>query len=214
MVLHILITLQNTFVPNFSHHKLTCFEYADGVNNVKINDSYNTYSTDRTDLQMYYEKVGLAYGTATGREIQPDYPSSSIDIQPKIDEFRIVGSTGSSVGISSIKAGDGSTTSDTITVTTTEAVTGLDVDTPFVLSGITAAGYNGKFVVSEKLSSTQFKYEVQNAPVNALPAVTGSTVTLNTDTVTSASPYMFNLSLRSVFGMNGLHADGQEGNRV
>ena len=44
---------------------------------------------------MYYEKVGLAYGTATGREIQPDYPSSSIDIQPKIDEFRIVGSTGS-----------------------------------------------------------------------------------------------------------------------
>ena len=43
---------------------------------------------------MYYEKVGLAYGTATGREIQPDYPSSSIDIQPKIDEFRIVGSTG------------------------------------------------------------------------------------------------------------------------
>ena len=65
-----------------------------------------------------------------------------------------------------LKAGDGSSTSDTITVTTTEAVTGLDVDTPFVLSGITAAGYNGKFVVSEKLSSTQFKYEVQNAPVN------------------------------------------------
>ena len=201
---------ENTFVPNFSHHKLTCFEYADGVNNVNINDEFNTYSTDRTDLQMYYEKVGLAYGTATGREIQPDYPSTSIDIQPKIDEFRIVGSTGSSVGISSIKAGDGSATSDTITVTTTEAVTGLDVDTPFVLSGITAAGYNGKFVVSEKLSSTQFKYEVQNAPVNALPAVTGSTITLNTDTVTSASPYIFNISLRSVFGMNGLHADGQK----
>ena len=109
-----------------------------------------------------------------------------------------------------VLAGDGSTTSDTITVTTTEAVTGLDVDTPFVLSGITAAGYNGKFVVSEKLSSTQFKYEVQNAPVNALPAVTGSTITLNTDTVTSASPYIFNISLRSVFGMNGLHADGQK----
>ena len=201
---------ENTFVPNFSHHKLTCFEYADGVNNVNINDTYNTYDAGRTDLQMYYEKVGLAYGTATGREIQPDYPSSGLDIQPKIDEFRIVGSTGSTVGISSIKAGDGSATSDTITVTTTEAVTGLDVDTPFVLSGITAAGYNGKFVVSEKLSSTQFKYEVQNAPVNALPTVTGGSISLNTDTVTSASPYMFNLSLRSVFGMNGLHADGQK----
>ena len=92
----------NQFVPNFSHNKLTCFEYADGVNPVKINDSYNTYSSDRTDLQMYYEKVGLAYGTASGREIQPDYPSSSIDIQPKIDEYRIVGSTGKSVGISSL----------------------------------------------------------------------------------------------------------------
>ena len=135
---------------------------------------------------------------------------SSIDIQPKIDEYRIVGSTGKSVGISSIKAGNGSVTSDTITVTTTEAVAGLDVDTPFVLSGITAGGYNGKFVVSEKLSSTQFKYEVQNAPANALPTVTGGAINLNTDTVTSASPYMFNLSLRSVFGMNGLHADGQK----
>ena len=124
--------------------------------------------------------------------------------------FRIVGSTGKSVGISSIKAGNGTVTSDTITVTTTEAVAGLDVDTPFVLSGITAGGYNGKFVVSEKLSSTQFKYEVQNAPANALPTVTGGVINLNTDTVTSASPYMFNLSLRSVFGMNGLHADGQK----
>ena len=200
----------NQFVPNFSHNKLTCFEYADGVNPVKINDNYITYSSDRTDLQMYYEKVGLAYGTASGREIQPDYPSSSIDIQPKIDEFRIVGSTGKSVGISSIKSGNGTVTSDTITVTTTEAVAGLDVDTPFVLSGITAGGYNGKFVVSEKLSSTQFKYEVQNAPANALPTVTGGVINLNTDTVTSASPYMFNLSLRSVFGMNGLHADGQK----
>ena len=28
------------------------------------------------------------------------------------------------------------------------------------------------------------------------------------DTVGSASPYIFNVSLRSVFGMNGLHADG------
>ena len=62
----------NTFVPNFSHHKLTCFEYADGVNNVKINDIFQTYSTDRTDLQMYYEKVGLIYGQSSGRAIEPD----------------------------------------------------------------------------------------------------------------------------------------------
>ena len=109
MVLYIRTILQTPFVPNFSHHKLTCFEYADGVNDVKINDIFQTYSTNRTDLQMYYEKVGLVYGQSSGRAIEPDYPSSGLDIQPKIDEFRIVGSTGEEVGISSIKAGDGVT---------------------------------------------------------------------------------------------------------
>ena len=199
----------NTFVPNFSHHKLTCFEYADGVNNVSINDAFQTYSTNRTDLQMYYEKVGLVYGQSSGRAIEPDYPSNALDIQPKVDEFRIVGSTGEEVGISSIKAGDGVTATTTITVTTSSAVTGLDVDTPFRISDV-ATGYNGKFVVSEKVSDTQIKYQVQNAPTNALPNVAGSTLALSSDTVTSASPYIFNISLRSVFGMCGMEADGSK----
>jgi len=200
----------NTFVPNFSHHKLTCFEYADGVNGVDIRDDFQTFSTTRTDLDMYYEKVGLVYGTASGREIQPDYPSSGLDIQPKVDEFRIVGSTGQSVGITSIKAGNGITGTPVITVTTSSEVTGLDVDTPIRIQGITVSGYNGQFVVSEKVNSTQFKYEVQNTPINPLPSVTGATIQLQSDTVTSASPYIFNTSLRSVFGMNGLHADGNK----
>ena len=51
----------NTFVPNFSHHKLTCFEYADGKNDVKINDAFiSDFDAGRTDLDIYYEKVGLA----------------------------------------------------------------------------------------------------------------------------------------------------------
>ena len=200
----------NTFVPNFSHHKLTCFEYADGLNGVDIKDTFQTFSTTRTDLDMYYEKVGLVYGTASGREIQPDYPSTGLDIQPKVDEYRIVGSTGESVGITSIRAGNGIAATPIITVTTSTVVDGLDVDTPIRIQGITAPGYNGQFVVSEKVNTTQFKYEVQNAPVTALPAVTGATVQLQSDTVTSASPYIFNTSLRSVYGMNGLHADGNK----
>jgi len=199
----------NTFVPNFSHHKLTCFEYADGVNDVNINDIFQTYSTDRTDLEMYYEKVGLVYGQSSGRAIEPDYPSTGLDIQPKIDEYRIVGSTGGSVGISSIKAGDGIIATNIITVTTDSTITGLEVDTPFRVSDV-STGYNGKFVVSEKLSDTQVKYQVQNAPSNPLPNVDGSTLSLSTDTVTSASPYIFNISLRSVFGMCGMEADGNK----
>jgi hypothetical protein len=159
---------------------------------------------------MYYEKVGLAYGQSSGRAISPDYPSSGIDIQPSIDEFRIVGSTGATTGISSIRAGDGVTASKIITVTTTTEVPGLDVDTPFRIQGIAAPGYNGQFVVTEKLSTTQLTYQVQNAPENPLPSVTGSSLSLNSDTVTSASPYIFNISLRSVFGMCGLVADGNK----
>ena len=200
----------NQFVPNFSHHKLSCFEYADGVNDVSIDDTFQTYSTDRTDLEMYYEKVGLAYGQSSGRAIQPDYPSSGLDIQPKIDEFRIVGSTGESTGITSIRAGSGIISTKIITVTTNNAVPGLDVDTPFRIEGVTAPGYNGQFVVTEKLNDTQLTYQVQNAPVNPLPAVTNARLSLQSDTVTSASPYIFNISLRSVFGMCGLVADGSK----
>jgi hypothetical protein len=201
----------NTFVPNFSHHKLTCFEYADGVNNVKINDIFQTYSTDRTDLQMYYEKVGLIYGQSSGRAIEPDYPSTSLDIQPKIDEYRIVGSTGDSVGISSIRAGDGTSSGATTTITleTEESINGLDVDTPFRVSNV-ATGYDGKFVVSEKVSAKEIEYQVQNTPTDPLPPISGSTLELSPNTVTSASPYIFNISLRSVFGMCGIHADGSK----
>ena len=202
--------LTNTFVPNFSHHKLTCFEYADGATDVSIDDDFLTYDAGRTDLEIYYEKVGLVYGPSSGREIEPDYPSASLDIQPKIDEYRIVGPTGGEVGISSIKAGDGTTTSTTITVTTSSALTGADVDTAIRVNGISAAGYDGQFVISEVTSSTEFKYNVSNAPVNALPTPTGSTVNLAVDTVSSSSPYIFNCSLRSVYGMCGLFADGDK----
>jgi hypothetical protein len=200
----------NQFVPNFSHHKLSCFEYADGVNDVSIDDSFQTFSTNRTDLEIYYEKVGIAYGQSSGRAITPDYPDSGFDMQPSIDEFRIVGSTGVTIGITSIRAGNGILATKIVTVTTTSEVIGLDVDTPFRIQGIAAPGYNGQFVVSDKLSATQLQYQVQNPPENPLPAVTGSSLVLQSDTVTSASPYIFNISLRSVFGMCGLVADGSK----
>jgi hypothetical protein len=200
----------NTFVPNFSHHKLSGFEYADGVNGVNIADDFLTYSTTRTDLDMYYEKIGICYGPSSGREIQPDYPTGTVDINPVVDEYRIVGSTGASVGIASIRSGNGVTPTTTITVNLVESIEGLSVDSPIQISGISAAGYDGQFVVYSVTSSTEFTYQNQNAPTNALPGVTGSTMSLVVDTVTSASPYIFNISLRSVYGMCGLLADGDK----
>ena len=199
----------NLFVPNFSHHKLSCFEYADGVNDVSIKDTFQTYSTDRTDLEMYYEKVGLAYGQASGRQIQPDYPSAGLDIQPKIGEYRIVGPTGGNIGITSIRAGNGITPTTTITATL-DSLTGLDVDTAFRINNVSDNDYNGEFVVTSVPATNQITYQVQNAPVNALPSVTGASLFLKTDTVASASPYIFNVSLRSVFGMCGVLSDGDK----
>ena len=200
---------ENISVSNFSHHKLSCFEYADGVNDVSISDAFQTYSTDRTDLEMYYEKVGLAYGQASGRQIQPDYPSSGLDIQPKIGEYRIVGPTGGTIGITSIRAGDG-VNPTTIITATLDSLTGLDVDTTFRISNVSDNDYNGEFVVVNIPGANQITYQVQNTPTNPLPSVIGSFLNLKTDTVTSASPYVFNVSLRSVFGMCGVEADGDK----
>ncbi len=201
-----------TFVPNFSHHKLTAFEYADGVNNVKIKDTFYPLglSYDRTDLDMYYEKVGLAYGPSSGRKIEPDYPSSGLDIQTKVDEYRIVGSRGEEVGITSIRAGNGLLSSTTITVTLDEDATEFDVDTPIQIQGVDSFGYDGQYVVSGKVDSKNIQYRVQNPPENPLPSITEATVNISVDTVTSASPYVFNISMRSVYGMCGLHADGNK----
>ena len=203
--------------PNFSHHKLTAFEYADGANDVSIDDAFITdYKTDRSDLTMYYEKVGLVYGPGSGREIEPDYPSSGVDIQTKRDEFRIVGPTGGSIGITSIRAGDGSTSTDTITVNLEEGLNGLNVDTRVIIDGVTSSGYNGSFLVTEVLTvdndgdPTSFTYDAPNPPTNALPSPSGSTISLSTNTVSSASPYVFNVSMRSVLGLCGMHADGSK----
>jgi hypothetical protein len=197
----------NKFVPNFSHHKLTAFEYADGVNKITIDDFWiSNYSLDKTDLDVYYEKIGLAYGPSA-RNIQPDFPSSEVDIQTKIDEYRIVGSRGAEVGITSIRAGDGVTSSKVITAMLESELDGLDVDTPIRINGLSASGYNGQYVVSKVLSSTEIQYAVSNAPTNPQGG-SGGVLNIVVDTVTSASPYIFNCSLRSVYGMCGLYANG------
>jgi hypothetical protein len=207
--------LGDLFVPNYSHHKLTAFEYADGVNNVSINDPFLTLDSDRTDLEMFYEKVGDFFDTPSGRPIEPDYPAGGFDFEPKIDEYRIVGPISGSVGVSSIRSGDGTVVgaTPTITVTLSEPLEGLDVDTPFAISNINTQ-YDGQYVVSGITSylggTREFTYQVQNIPVDPKPTIANGIVELASDTVTSSSPYIFNISLRSVFGMCGLHADGSK----
>ena len=199
----------NTKTPSYSHHKLATFTYADGINNVLIDG----VDSGLSDLDMYYFKIAKAYGDSSGRPVG-DYPTFD-DFEPNVDEFRIVGDLQADpVGVTSIKAGDGNTPTATITVNTNKAH-GLFKDTPVLIAGITTAiaSYNGSFLVDEILSTTQFTVQTPNVPSNALPTaqeIQNSSVIVESDTVGSASPYIFNVSLRSVFGMNGLDCDGDK----
>ena len=194
-------------VPNFSHHKLASFVYADGVNQVKL----GTTETGLTDLQMYYNKISLVYGTASGRPLA-DYPTG-VDFEPSVDEYRIVGNlNANALGITSIRSGDGITPSSTITITTASNH-GLYVDTPILVSkvGIDTTSYNGSFVVKEVVGLTTFTYTSISTPVVALPSdvqIQKSQVIIEADSVSSASPYIFNCSLRSAYGLCGMFADG------
>jgi hypothetical protein len=199
----------NKFTPNFSHNKLTVFEFADGVNPVKINDDFINFETTKTDLDLYYEKIGLVYGNASGRPVPPELPTDSIDIQTKVDEYRIVGSRGSEVGISSIFAGNGNLNT-TITVTLDSPLPGLAVDTPIQVEGISDSGYDGQYLITNILNPTQIQYKVDTPPDNVSPSSIGATLNIVVDSVTSASPYVFNCTLRSVFGMCGMLADGSK----
>ena len=199
----------NRKTPSYSHHKLATFTYADGVNNVLTDGT----DTGLTDLDMFYFKVAKAYGDSSGRPVG-NYPTFD-DFEPSVDEFRIVGDLQSDpVGVTSIRAGDGNTPTATLTINTNKAH-GLFKDTPVLIAGITTAinSYNGSFLVDEVTSNTQFTVQTPNVPGNALPTaqeIQNSSIVVESDTVGSASPYIFNVSLRSVFGMNGLDCDGDK----
>jgi len=194
----------NQSKPTFSHHKLTCFEYADGVN---LPSGY-----DLTDLQMYYSKLSNAFNLASGRDIDQKYPDEPLGFYPQRPEWEIVGAFAADpISISSIISGDGFTPSSVITVTTTTEHN-LTADTPIKIKGVSEADYNVSGKVQAVLNATQFTYAIPFVRANlpASPSVSSATVTIETDTVSGASPYIFNISLRSVFGMQGMHADGSK----
>lgn len=201
----------NRVSPSYSHHKLTAFEYADGVNSV----IKNNLDTGHTDLQMYYYKLALGFGQQSGRNVLDGY----LNFQPNVDEYRIVGELGAGeITIVSVISGDGSTASTVITVET-ETEHELSPLTPILIAGVgidegapTINEYNGNYIVSQVISPTEFTYIIPSISneTSLNPSIGGASVKVISDTTTSSSPYVFNCSLKSVYGMNGLHADGSK----
>ena len=201
-------SINNKSRPTFSHHKLTCFEYADGVN---IPSGY-----DITDLDMYYSKVSNAFNISSGRDIDQKYPTASAGFSKQRPEWEIVGAFASDpINITQIISGNGLQASQTVTVTTS-IPHNLNKDTPIKINGVNVSDYNISTKVSSVLNETQFTYLLPFVAENLPAGIPGglsaasATVTVETDTVSGASPYIFNISLRSVWGMQGMHADGSK----
>jgi len=180
-----------TIAPNYSHHKLTCFEYA-----------------NQEDLDLYYQKVAKAYATI------PD--SSGIvaqdQMQARVEENRIVGPISDEFAVSQIIRNGQTATAFTVDELGNPKNHGFSVGVAVNISGVTgpteadATTYNGSFLVTSA-QGNQFTYQMATEPSgNALGS--NILVKVEIDTVDSASPYIFNMSLRSVWGINGMHADG------
>ena len=200
----------NQSKPTFSHNKLTCFEYADGVTKLE-------QFSDLTDLDIYYSKLSNAYNEAAARRsITQKYPSAPKGFSPQRPEFEIVGAFATDpLNITNIESGDGATPGQVVTVSTA-IEHNLTGGTPIKIRGINVADYNISTKVSNVIDSTRFQYSLPfvrpNLPAGSAGGLSSANgqVLVETDTVTGASPYIFNISLRSVFGMQGMHADGKK----
>ncbi|AOV59962.1 tail fiber protein [Synechococcus phage S-CAM8] len=214
----------NTLAPKFSHHRLTCFEFADGLNSLSqlITDGNvpsGDYSAvpnilERTDLEIYYQKISKAFATIPDTSGDP----ATDQIQARVEENRIVGPISDEYRILQITRNGQTATAVTVDELDNPRDHGFSVGVNINISGVTGSTgpnseldvgrYNGSFTVTSA-SGNVFTYQMQEEPSgNAV----GSNITVKTeiDTVDSASPYAFNLSLRSVWGMNGMHADGSK----
>ena len=121
------------------------------------------------------------------------------------------------LNITNIESGDGATPGQVVTVTT-QTDHNLTGGTPVKIRGINVADYNISTKVSNVIDATRFQYSLPfvrpNLPAGSAGGLSSANgqVQVETDTVTGASPYIFNCSMRSVYGMQGLHADGNKSN--
>ena len=213
----------STIPPKFSHHRLTCFEFADGLNPLStlISEGRVPASTEysavpnvlqRTDLEIYYQKVSKAFATIPDTSGDP----AADQIQARVEENRIVGPISDEYRVLQITRNGNTATAVTVDEFDNPRDHGFSVGVNINISGVTgstgtqseldAGLYNGSFTVTSA-SGNIFTYQMSQEPTgNAV----GTNITVKTeiDTVDSASPYAFNLSLRSVWGMNGMLADG------
>ena len=196
--------------PNYSHHKLTVFEYA-----------------DTEELSLFYRKIAKAFA---GYQPTIDDPG---EFDFRVQENRIVGPLSDSRVIESLKVTDNSGGNNPqIPASTSEIEVTTKVDHGYFQGQFVAIAnteiddvLEGIFPIKEidQNDARKFTYEVPfvataigtniqsgkvlNAGSN--PALGQNAQTLaEVDSVESASPYVFNVSIRSTWGICGIWANG------
>ena len=191
----------NLAIPEYSHHKITVFQYA-----------------EKDELDLYYKKVAQSFA-----QYQPTIDDVN-EFSGNVSETRIVGPLSDLRSIESIQVVDSSPQGQVTVNVTTKIAHGYIKNQFFAVqnNGLDDA-LNGTFNVSsiDSLNRRRFSFVLpgtvtslglQNnqtySTANGLS--TGAYVQAEVDSVQSASPYMFNLSIRSTWGICGLLADGSK----
>ena len=194
--------------PNYSHHKLTVFEYA-----------------DTEELGIFYRKIAKAFSA-----YQPTIDDPG-EFDFRVQENRIVGPLSDSRVIESLKLTD-ATTDPSIPASTAEIEVTTKVDHGYFQGQFVAIAnteiddvLEGIFQIKsiDQNDARKFTYEVpfvvsaigsnivsgQTVSVDTTPALGQNAQTLaEVDSVESASPYVFNVSIRSTWGICGIWANG------
>ena len=188
-------------VPEYSHHKICIMEYA-----------------ENKELDLYYEKVGKAFS-----KFQPTIDDVG-ELDALVQENRIVGPLSDSRSIDSLKIEDVGASRAKITITTKIEHGYFENQYVAVLNTALDDELNGTFNISLAgvTDPKVFTYYIDKVSA-AVGLTSGNTYNSTTvpnalganaialaeiDSVESASPYVFNCSIRSTWGQCGMWANG------
>jgi hypothetical protein len=171
---------------DYSHHKVTCFVYA-----------------SQEDLDLYYAKSAKAFASI---------PDSTSELSSRTQENRIVGPL-QQAGQKDISAIVVTGSNATITANNHEIFDGQQITIENIIG--TYSDLNGTYYVSDVIDENTFR--ISQSSISLLPSGSATSGDLanailkaEIDTVDSSSPYIFNCSLRSTYGLCGLWADGSK----
>ena len=187
-------------IPEYSHHKICIMTYAG-------ND----------ELDRYYEKVGRAFA-----QFQPTIDDG--ELEALVQETRIVGPLSDTRTVEQIEVVDiPGTSTSRLTVTTKIEHGYFKGQYIAVINSGLSDEVNGTFKV-DTIDDNNPKVFTYIIPITAagLGLVSGTTystanglgtsavIQAEIDSVESASPYVFNCSIRSTWGQCGMWADGSK----